>query len=84
MVLVWLEADMLIHEASNGTRSLDDFARAFFGVAPGSAGSGFAPLTYTFADVVAALDAVQGRAPEGRDHRSEGGQGADPAAGERR
>ena len=59
MVLVWLEADMLIREASNGTRSLDDFARAFFGVAPGSAGSGFAPLTYTFADVVAALDAVQ-------------------------
>ena len=59
MVLVWLEADMLIREASNGTRSLDDFARAFFGVAPGSAGSGFAPLTFTFADVIAALDAVQ-------------------------
>ena len=59
MVLVWLEADMLIREASNGTRSLDDFARAFFGVAPGSAGSGLVPLAYTFADVVAALDAVQ-------------------------
>jgi predicted metalloprotease with PDZ domain len=55
MVLVWLEADMLIRNGSKGRRSLDDFARAFFGVEPGRV----APLTYTFDDVVAALNRVQ-------------------------
>ena len=54
-VLVWLDADMLIREASAGTRSLDDFARAFFGMRDGELG----PLTYGFDDVVAALNAVQ-------------------------
>jgi len=29
--LIWLEADQIIRERSNGTRSLDDFARLFFG-----------------------------------------------------
>lgn len=53
--LVWLEADMLIREASQGQRSLDDFARAFFGVEPNRV----APLTYTFDDVVQALNRVQ-------------------------
>ena len=55
MVLVWLEADMLIRDASGGQRSLDDFARGFFGVQPGRV----APLMYQFDDVVAALNAVQ-------------------------
>ena len=55
MVLVWLEADMLIRDASGGQRSLDDFARAFFGIEPGRV----APLMYQFDDVVAALNAVQ-------------------------
>jgi predicted metalloprotease with PDZ domain len=50
---------MQIRDGSGGKRSLDDFARTFFGVAPDSAGSDFAPLTCTFADIVAALDAVQ-------------------------
>ena len=59
MVMVWLEADMLIRDASGGQRSLDDFARAFFGAAPGRAAADFSPLTYTFDDVVAALNAVQ-------------------------
>ncbi len=53
-VLIWLEADMLIREASDGARSLDDFARAFFGGRDGDLG----PLTYTFDDVVAALGRV--------------------------
>ena len=57
MVLVWLEADMLIRDGSGGRRSLQDFARAFFGIEPGRT----APLTYTFDDVVAALDRVQHR-----------------------
>ena len=55
MVMVWLEADMLIREASGGQRSLDDFARGFFGVEPGRV----QPLTYRFDDVVAALNTVQ-------------------------
>jgi predicted metalloprotease with PDZ domain len=59
MVLVWLEADMLIRDASGGQRSLDDFARAFFGVAPGRAGSDLSPLTYNFDAVVAALNAIE-------------------------
>ena len=46
--LIWLEADTLIREQSGGKRSLDDFARAFFGINDGS----FVPVTYTFDDVV--------------------------------
>jgi predicted metalloprotease with PDZ domain len=61
--LIWLEADVLIREKSKGQRSLDDFARSFFGRAngpdvPGPDGR-VQPQTYTFEDVVAALDAVQ-------------------------
>jgi predicted metalloprotease with PDZ domain len=53
--LVWLDVDTLIRQQSGGKRSLDDFARAFFGVDNGS----FVTRTYTFADLVAALNAVQ-------------------------
>jgi predicted metalloprotease with PDZ domain len=53
--LIWLEADMLIRERSNGKRSLDDFARAFFGAEP----KRVQPLTYTFDDVVRELTRVQ-------------------------
>ena len=61
--LIWLEADVLIRERSGGARSLDDFARAFFGTAngpdvPGPDGR-VQPQTYTFDDVVAALEGVQ-------------------------
>ena len=35
-LLVWLDADTLIRERTNGRRSLDDFARAFFGINDGS------------------------------------------------
>ncbi|WP_235913482.1 M61 family metallopeptidase [Croceibacterium salegens] len=52
--LVWLEADQVIREGTGGRKGLDDFARAFFGVNDGDWGT----LTYTFDDVVAALDAV--------------------------
>ena len=54
-VLIWLDADTLIRERSRGKRSLDDFARAFFGVNDGST----TVLTYTFDDVVKALNAVE-------------------------
>jgi predicted metalloprotease with PDZ domain len=54
-VLIWLEANQIIREKSRGTKSLDDFARAFF------AGQDGVPMvkTYTEADVHAALNAVQ-------------------------
>ena len=53
--LIWLEADTLIREQSGGKRSLDDFARTFFGINDGSV----TPVTYTVGDVVKALNAVQ-------------------------
>ena len=53
--LIWLEIDTLIRGHSGGKRSLDDFARAFFGVRDGYAGE----LTYTFDDVVRTLDSIE-------------------------
>ncbi len=53
--LVWLDADTLIRQLSGGKRSLDDFAKAFFGVEDGS----FIPDTYDLATVVATLNTVQ-------------------------
>jgi predicted metalloprotease with PDZ domain len=52
--LLWLDVDTRIRELTRGKRSLDDFARSFFGVEDGRV----APLAYTFEDVVAALAAV--------------------------
>jgi predicted metalloprotease with PDZ domain len=52
--LIWLDVDTKIRELSSDKRSLDDFARSFFGGADGSLG----PATYTFADVVQALNDV--------------------------
>lgn len=54
-VLIWLDADTLIRERSHGRRSLDDFARAFFGINDGST----TVVTYAFEDVVKALNAVE-------------------------
>jgi len=53
-LLIWLDADTLIREATDGRKSLDDFAKGFFGGDDGS----WAPRGYTFEDVVAALNAV--------------------------
>ena len=53
--LIWLDADSLIRERSGGKRSLDDFARRFFGGRDRDWGE----VTYRFADVVAALNAVE-------------------------
>jgi predicted metalloprotease with PDZ domain len=53
--LLWLDADTLIRERSGGRKSLDDFARAFFGVDDGS----YVTSTYTFEDIVKALNGVQ-------------------------
>jgi predicted metalloprotease with PDZ domain len=53
--LVWLTADMTIRELSKGRKSLDDFAKAFFGVRDADWGV----LTYDFDEVVRTLNAVQ-------------------------
>ncbi len=52
--LIWLDADTLIRERTGGKKSLDDFARAFFGVNNGS----YIVKTYTFDDVVNTLNGV--------------------------
>ncbi|MGC2638618.1 MAG: peptidase M61 [Acidobacteriaceae bacterium] len=54
-LLIWLDADTKIRELSNGQKSLDDFAKGFYGVDNGS----FVTHTYDFDDVVAALNKVQ-------------------------
>jgi predicted metalloprotease with PDZ domain len=53
--LIWLEADVMIRQLSNGQKSLNDFCRAFHG------GPGGAPALkpYTFEDVMAGLNSVQ-------------------------
>ncbi|MGH8140100.1 MAG: M61 family metallopeptidase [Steroidobacteraceae bacterium] len=68
--LLWLDVDTRIRELTGDRRSLDDFARAFFGTGPRTAatsasGSAVAagsailgPVTYTFSDVVQALKSV--------------------------
>jgi len=53
--LLWLDVDTLLREMSNNKQSLDTFARAFFAI--GSANS--MPSTYTFDDVIKALNAIQ-------------------------
>ena len=54
--MIWLEADALIRTKSGGRKSLDDFARAFFGV---NDGEWKVQNTYTFEDVVKTLNGVQ-------------------------
>jgi len=53
--LIWLDADTIIRERSNGQKSLDDFARLFFGINNGS----FVTVTYNLDDVVKAMNSVQ-------------------------
>lgn len=53
-LLIWLEVDMLLRQKSGGTRSMDDFARAFFHGPDGDMG----PRPYRFDDVVATLGGI--------------------------
>ncbi|WP_349252557.1 peptidase M61 [Asticcacaulis sp. EMRT-3] len=53
-LLIWLDADTLIRQKTGGKKSLDDFARVFFGVHNGD----WNTLTYNTDDVVAALNSV--------------------------
>jgi predicted metalloprotease with PDZ domain len=54
-MLIWLEVDARLRQLSGGQRSMNDFARAFFGVNPGDQGV----ATYTFDDIVATLNRIQ-------------------------
>lgn len=54
--LVWLEADQIIREGTDGARGMDHFAADFFGGEDGD----YAVSTYEFEDVVAALTRVHG------------------------
>ncbi|NRR33777.1 M61 family metallopeptidase [Oxalobacteraceae bacterium] len=53
--LIWLDVDTKLRELSSEQRSLNNFARDFFGVADGSAVANH----YSFDDVVKALNTVQ-------------------------
>jgi len=54
-VLIWLDADTKIRELSGGKKSLDDFAKEFYGINNGS----FITVTYDFNNIVQALNKVQ-------------------------
>lgn len=53
--LIWIDVDRIIRQQSGGKRSIDDFARAFFGVRDRDWGE----LTYTLGDIVTTLNRVQ-------------------------
>jgi predicted metalloprotease with PDZ domain len=76
--LIWLEADTLIRQQTQGAKSLDDFCKAFYG------GTTSAPeiIPYTYADIVQALNQIapydwknffQARVYEITDHAPLGG-----------
>ena len=53
--LIWIDVDRIIREQSGGKRSIDDFAKAFFGIRDGDWGE----VTYTLDDIAATLNKVQ-------------------------
>ena len=53
--LIWLDVDTKIREMSDDSKSLDNFARNFFGIDNGAYTANY----YTFEDVVKALNAIQ-------------------------
>ena len=53
-LLVWMDVDSLLREKTGGRKSIDDFAKAFYGVRDGDWGE----LTYTFGDVAATLNGI--------------------------
>ena len=52
--LIWLEIDQLIRTRTGGAKSIDDFAKRFFGMRDGDWGE----LTFELPDVAATLNAV--------------------------
>ena len=54
-LLIWLDVDAKLRELSKGRHSMDDFAKAFFGMGNGQ----WAANTYTFEDVVKTLNGIE-------------------------
>lgn len=54
-MLIWLESDAIIRERSKGAKSLDDFARLFFGTKDGD----YSAKPYDFKELVRTLGSVQ-------------------------
>ncbi|MAW98627.1 MAG: peptidase M61 [Sphingomonas sp.] len=54
-LLMWMKVDAMLRDQSGGKKSLDDFARAFFGMRDGDWGE----LTYTMQDVADTLNTIQ-------------------------
>jgi len=52
--LIWIDVDRMLREMSGGKKSIDDFAKAFFGVRDRDYGE----LTYTVDDVARTLNAI--------------------------
>lgn len=52
--LIWLEFDQIIRRETGGRRSIDDFAKLFFGMNEGDYGQ----LTYELDEIIAKLNAV--------------------------
>lgn len=53
-LLIWMEVDSILRKESKGKKSMDDFARAFFGINDGDWGQ----VTYTLDDVVSTLNSI--------------------------
>ncbi|MDP1027734.1 peptidase M61 [Sphingomonas sp. KR1UV-12] len=53
-LMVWMEVDAILRQQSRGRKSIDDFARAFFGIRDGDWGE----VTYTFDDVARTLNRI--------------------------
>jgi predicted metalloprotease with PDZ domain len=54
-LMVWMEVDAMLRQQSGGAKSIDDFAKAFYGMRDGDYGE----LTYTFDDVAQTLNGIQ-------------------------
>jgi predicted metalloprotease with PDZ domain len=57
-LFIWLDADTLIRSKTDGRKSMDDFAKAFFG--PPTLAAGETPMVkpYTLDDVIATLNSI--------------------------
>ena len=53
-LLIWMEVDSILRTQTKGKKSMDDFARAFFGINDGDWGQ----VTYTLDDVAATLNGI--------------------------
>lgn len=54
-LLIWMEVDSILRKQSGGKKSMDDFAKAFFGINDRDWGT----VTYSFDDVVKTLNDIQ-------------------------